>query len=55
MKIGYQKVGLWMGPLIGITIILLPHPEGMSLLAWRTVGSGVWTVSYTHLTLPTKA
>ena len=42
MKIGYQKVGLWMGPLIGITIILLPHPEGMSLLAWRTVGSGVW-------------
>ena len=42
MKIGYQKVGLWMGPFIGIIIILLPHPEGMSLFAWRTVGSGVW-------------
>jgi len=42
MKTGYQKVGLWLGPLVGITLILLPHPEAMSPPAWRTAVAGIW-------------
>ncbi|HIC74914.1 MAG TPA: anion transporter, partial [Candidatus Marinimicrobia bacterium] len=42
MKTGYQKVGIWLGPLVGIVLILLPHPEAMSLPAWRTVAAGGW-------------
>jgi sodium-dependent dicarboxylate transporter 2/3/5 len=42
MKTGYQKVGLWLGPLVGIALILLPHPEAMSPPAWRTAVAGIW-------------
>ena len=42
MKTGYQKVGLWLGPLVGIALLLLPHPGAMSLPAWRTVAAGIW-------------
>ena len=36
MKTRHQKIGLWLGPTIGLILIMLPPPETMPLSAWHT-------------------
>lgn len=37
-----QKVGLWLAPLLGIVLLLLPAPEGLTPAAWRVVAIAIW-------------
>ena len=42
MKKNYQKIGLWLGPLIAGGILLLPPPADMSQAAWYTAAGSIW-------------
>ncbi len=42
MKKGYQKIGLWLGPLIAGGMLLFSPPAGMTQPAWHTAAGGVW-------------
>ena len=42
MKKGYQKIGLWLGPLIAGGMLLLSPPAGMTQPAWHTAAGAVW-------------
>lgn len=38
----YQNIGLFLGPVVGLLIYLLPMPKDMSLEAWRVVSMALW-------------
>ena len=42
MKENYQKIGLWLGPIIALSISLLPIPLDMSQAAWYTAAGSIW-------------
>lgn len=41
-KTTYQKVGLWLGPLMFLLMASLPEPGGLSETAWMTAAVGTW-------------
>lgn len=38
----WQQVGLGLGPLVFLSLELLPHPEALSTEAWRTAAVSLW-------------
>ena len=42
MKENYQKIGLWLGPIIALGISLLPIPLDMNQAAWYTAAGSIW-------------
>ena len=56
MKSKYQKIGLWLGPTIGLILIMLPPPEAMPLSAWRTAIAAIlmaiwWCTEAVHVSV----
>ncbi|MFZ5610540.1 MAG: SLC13 family permease [Pseudomonadota bacterium] len=41
-RAGYQRIGFALGPLVGLLLLLLPAPEGLSLEGWRVVALAAW-------------
>lgn len=37
----YQKVGLWLGPAVALTMLLTSPPDALSVPAWRTAAMGL--------------
>lgn len=37
-----QKVALFLGPLLGLLVLFLPAPAGLSVSSWRLVGLALW-------------
>ena len=38
----FKKVTFILGPLVGIIMILLPSPSGLSIAGWHTAAVGIW-------------
>ncbi len=42
MKKGYQKIGLWLGPVIAGGMLLISPPPGMTEPTWHTAAGAIW-------------
>ena len=56
MKTRHQKIGLWLGPTIGLILIMLPPPETMPLSAWHTAIAAIlmaiwWCTEAVHVSV----
>jgi len=56
MKTRHQKIGLWLGPTIGLILIMLPPPETMPLRAWHTAIAAIlmaiwWCTEAVHVSV----
>ena len=56
MKTRHQKIGLWLGPTIGLILIMLPPPEAMPLSAWHTATAAIlmaiwWCTEAVHVSV----
>ena len=56
MKTRHQKIGLWLGPAIGLILIMLPPPETMPLSAWHTAIAAIlmaiwWCTEAVHVSV----
>jgi sodium-dependent dicarboxylate transporter 2/3/5 len=40
-RAGYQRVGLWIGPIVAIVMLLVGPPDSLSIQAWRTAAMGL--------------
>ena len=43
---GYQKIGLVLGPVLGLAVLLLEPAEGLTLEGWRVVGLALWMAAW---------
>lgn len=56
MKTRHQKIGLWLGPTIGLILIMLPPPGAMPLSAWHTAIAAIlmaiwWCTEAVHVSV----
>ena len=41
MRATHQKVGLWLGPVIGVAMLVAGPPESLTVVAWHTAAMGL--------------